>query len=193
VVAAEVRKLAERSSDETKQISQRVTAIQQQVADVVRAMAVGSCEVEKSGQAGEALNSILGVVAEMNAQALAITTAVSTMTASVSAVNAAAGRMATIANETAQAAGEMRDGTLSVQGAVESIAAVSEQTAAGAEEVSASTEEQSASAEQMNAGAQELAALAAGLKDLVGRFTLDAAEPDAEARPSKNVRPLRAA
>ena len=101
--------------------------------------------------------------------------------------------MATIANETAQAAGEMWDGTLSVQGAVESIAAVSEQTAAGAEEVSASTEEQSASAEQMNAGAQELAALAAGLKDLVGRFILDTAEPDAEARPSKNVRPLRAA
>ena len=59
VVAAEVRKLAERSSNETKEITQRIAAIQQQVAEVVRAMAVGSSEVEKSAalgqQAGEAL------------------------------------------------------------------------------------------------------------------------------------------
>jgi|GEM_PF-2267413 len=176
VVAAEVRKLAERASSETKEITQRIAAIQQQVAEVVQAMAVGSSEVEKSAtlgrQARAALESILGVVEETHTQAAAITSAVGKMTAGVAAVRAASEHVASIAAETAQAAGQMRQGALRVQGSVESIAAVGEQSAAGAEEVSASTEEQSASAEQMSAGAQELAALAAGLTELVGRFTL---------------------
>jgi len=136
VVAAEVRKLAERSSSETKEITQRIAAIQQQVAEVVQAMAVGSSEVEKSAglgrQASEALAGILGVVEETNAQAATISTAIGQMTASVAAVQAASEQVTTIAAETAQAAGQMRQGALRVQGAVESIAAVSEETAAGA-------------------------------------------------------------
>lgn len=48
VVAAVVHKLTERSGDETKQISQHIAAIQRQVTEVVRAMAVGSGKVEKS-------------------------------------------------------------------------------------------------------------------------------------------------
>ena len=56
VVAAEVRKLAERSSSETKEITQRISAIQQQVADVVRAMAGGQQrggEERRAGPAGQ--------------------------------------------------------------------------------------------------------------------------------------------
>jgi len=139
VVAAEVRKLAERSSSETKEITQRISAIQQQVADVVRAMQVGSTEVEKSAtlgrQAEAALASILGVVEETHAQAAVISTAVHGMTDGLTAVEAAAGRVATVAAETAEAAGQMRQGALRVQGSVESIAAVGEQTAAGAQQV----------------------------------------------------------
>ncbi len=196
VVAAEVRKLAERSSNETKEISRRIAAIQQQVQDVVKAMAVGSSEVEKSAQlgqqAGNALQSILGVVEETNAQASAITTSVGKMTASVAAVQAASARVATVAAETATSAGRMRQDAQQVTGSVESIAAVSEQSAAGAEEVSASTEEQSAAVEEMAANAEELAALATGLKDLMGHFTLDvAAAAPRTASPAK-VRALRA-
>ena len=180
VVAAEVRKLAERSSHETKEITQRISAIQQQVADVVRAMQAGSSEVEKSAtlgrQASDALASILGVVDETHTQATAITAAVSKMTAGVAAVQAASTHVATVAQETAEAAGQMQQGAQRVQASVESISAVSEQSAAGAQEVSASTEEMSANAEEMSAGAQELAALAQGLKDVVQRFTLDVAD-----------------
>jgi len=179
VVAAEVRKLAERSSSETKEITQRVAAIQRQVAEVVQAMAVGSSEVERSAmlgrQAEQALGSILEVVEETNAQAATITSAVSRMTASAEAVNAAADHVARVAADTARAAEEMRLGAQRVQASVENIAAVSEETAAGAEEVSASTEEQTAGVEEMSAGAQELAALATGLKELVQRFTLEVA------------------
>ena len=52
VVAAVLHKLAERSSDETKQISQRIAAIQQQITEVVWAMAVGGGKVEKSAGLG---------------------------------------------------------------------------------------------------------------------------------------------
>ena len=197
VVAAEVRKLAERSSNETKEISRRISTIQQQVAEVVKAMAVGSSEVEKSAQlgqqAGTALTSILGVVEETNAQASAITTAVGKMTASVAAVQEASARVAAVATETAQASEQMRQSAQQATGSVESIAAVSEESAAGAEEVSASTEEQSAAVEQMSANAEELAALATGLKELMGQFTLDVAPatPNPAATGAK-VRALRA-
>lgn len=197
VVAAEVRKLAERASLETKEITQRITGIQQHVAEVMRAMDAGSVEVEKSAalgrQAGNALASILGVVEETNVQALAICGAVSQMSAGVDAVSVAAEHVAAVAGQTAIAAEQMRGGAARVHVAVESIAAVSEESAAGAEEVSASTEEQSAGVQEMSAGAQELAALATSLHELVARFTLDDAA-DALARGSQsNLRPIRVA
>jgi len=177
VVASEVRRLAVRSSDETKDITKRIASIQQQVAEVVRAMAVGSEEVEHSAtlgrQAGQALTSILEVVEETNAQARAITAAVDRMTGSVATVQAATEQVAYVAAGTVAATEGMRQGAFLVQNSMESIAAVSEQTAAGAEEVSAATEEQTDGVENMGAGARELASLAAGLSELVARFTLD--------------------
>ena len=50
VVAAEVRKLAERTSSETKEIAARISAIQQQTAEVVAAMQAGSSKVEQSAR-----------------------------------------------------------------------------------------------------------------------------------------------
>lgn len=149
VVAAEVRKLAERTSGETKEISARITGIQGQVAEVVTAMQAGSAAVERTATQGAearvALESILGVVEETTTQAREI------------------GRPVT----------GMRAGAERVGGAVEGMAAVSEQTAAGAEEVSASTEEQMAGVQEMAAGAQHLAHLAADLQAVVARFQLE--------------------
>jgi methyl-accepting chemotaxis protein len=184
VVAAEVRKLAERASGETKEITQRIAAIQQQVTEVVRAMDTGSSEVEKSAalgrQAGDALQSILGVVEDTNEQAKAITATVNRMSSSVAAVGEAAEHVATVAEQTAQASGHMLENASRVQTTVANIAAVSEQTAAGAEEVSATAQEQSAGVGQINGGAQELAELARELQGLVSRFALEV-EPEAAA------------
>jgi methyl-accepting chemotaxis protein len=176
VVAAEVRKLAERSSSETREIARRISAIQQQVADVVRAMAIGSSEVERSAtlgqQAEDALHGILGVVEETSQQAQGITEAVRRMTDGVEAVATVAERVARIAAETAEGADHMQGAAENVRGPLESIAAMNEETAASTEEVSAATEEQSAGVQELSAGAQELSRLAAGLKQLVGSFTL---------------------
>ncbi len=196
VVAAEVRKLAERSSAETKEITQRISAIQQQVAEVVQAMAVGSAEVEKSAglgrQAGDALKQILSVVGETATQATSISASVDQIATSLVAVGAAAARGGIAGERTTEAAGRMRGSTTRIEGAVGDVASISEQTAAGAEEVSASTEEQSASVEQMSAGAQELAALATGLKELVEHFTLEVAVAAPQSAAKSSARNLRA-
>ena len=195
VVAAEVRKLAERSSAETKEITARIEAIQKQVAEVVAAMGDGSREVAASAtlgrQAEAALDQILRVVGETAGQAVNIRTAVEQMRSNVTAVSAAVAKGGTAGERTAVAATEMEKEAERVQRAMEAIAAVSEETAAGAEEVSASTEEQTAGIEEMGAEAHELATLASQLKDSVARFTLEEGKMQEAARPA-NVRALRA-
>jgi len=63
VVADEVRKLAERTSQATKDIGQRISAIQQAAAESVDAMKKGSAEVEKGvGLANEASGSLNSIV-----------------------------------------------------------------------------------------------------------------------------------
>ena len=177
VVAAEVRKLAERSSNETKEIAGRITAIQQQVTEVVSAMHAGREAVEHTvtlgQQAHTALESILASVAEAHRQAQAITTAIGGMTTSVSAVGLAADQVSAITQQTAEATVKMRSGAEQVEAGIGSIAAVSEETAAGAEEVSASTQEQTASVHEMATGAQQLAEVARKLHEAVGRFILE--------------------
>ena len=174
VVAAEVRKLAERTSRETKEIGARIAAIQQQTAEVVTAMQAGSTKVEESAVLGErartALQSILGVVEETTEQAQAIGEAVAQMTTSVGAVGSAAEHLSEIARHTSAATVAMRTDSDQVSGAIDSIAAVSEESAASAEEVSASTQEQTAGTQEVARGAKELAALAQELQSMVGAF-----------------------
>src|SRR5205807_1470918 len=66
VVADEVRKLAERSSRETKQIAELIAQVQAGTKDAVSAMTQGAAKVEhgaaKADQAGEALGEILTAV-----------------------------------------------------------------------------------------------------------------------------------
>lgn len=186
VVAAEVRKLAERASNETKEITQRIAAIQGQVAEVVIAMQAGSTKVEQSAALGEqaqrALAGILKVVDETTAQAQAIEAAVGRMTDSVDAVRSTSGHVAGVASRTADAATSMRTGAERVSQAIEAIAAVSEESAAGSEEVTASAQEQTAGVQELAAGARQLASLAEDLRRIVQQFTLHgSASPDERA------------
>jgi methyl-accepting chemotaxis protein len=186
VVAAEVRKLAERASAETREIAARITAIQRQVTEVVDAMKTGSTEVEQSVALGRearaALESITEVVEETNIQARTIRVAIGEMMGSVDAAASATGRVSAVVARTAEAARGMMAGAEQVAGAIESIAAVSEESAAGAEEVNASMAEQAASAHQMASGAQELADLAEKLESLLANFVTDQDEQPAGGR-----------
>jgi methyl-accepting chemotaxis protein len=176
VVADEVRKLAERSSSSTKEISNLVTGIQKTVAEAIDAMEAGSREVEKgverANAAGGSLISIqetAKVVAEGGDKAVAVAQDASKL--AVQLVNAMSSVSAVIEENTA-ATEEMAANSTEVTQSVENIASVSEENSAAVEEVSASAEEMSAQVEEVTASAEELAQLTSDLQLVVSRFKL---------------------
>ncbi len=197
VVAAEVRKLAERSSNETKEIAGHIRSIQQQVGEVVAAMHAASAAVTETAQLGEqtkdTLQNIVKVVDGTRSQVQSISAVTEEMGRQVGAVNEMALKRNQIAEATRLATEVMAARCDHLSHSIESMAAVSEESAASAEEVSASTQEQTAGVEQMSAGAQELAALAQGLEDLVEHFTVDGASATPEAAATQRAHPARVA
>ncbi len=86
VVAEEVRKLAESSTQATKEIAALVKGIQQTVADAVQTMEEGAAEVEtgvtRAGESAQALNSILRAIEAVNQQVDEIAVAAEQMSGS---------------------------------------------------------------------------------------------------------------
>ncbi len=195
VVADEVRKLAERSSRETKQIGELIQQVQRGTQQAVTAMEQGSGKVqvgsEKAEQAGQALTEILAAVEQTVTQVTDIAGAAQQMAAGARSVTEAMQSMSAVVEENTAATEEMSAQSGQVTGAIASIAAVAEEQSASTEEVSASAEEMSAQVEEMSAQAQELAATAEQLTGLVARFKVEA--PGASAEPAPLVTLERAA
>jgi methyl-accepting chemotaxis protein len=190
VVADEVRKLAERSSRETKQIAELIRQVQSGTQHAVDAMQTGAQQVEsgtaKAKRAGEALGEILASVEDTARQATEIAAAVQHMAASSGEVTEAMTSISAVVEESTAATEEMSAQAGQVTSAIANIAAVAEEQSAATEEVSASSEEMTAQVEQMSAQAQQLASTAKELRELVAQFRL--AEAPA---PASNVIPLR--
>ncbi|MCS7001698.1 MAG: methyl-accepting chemotaxis protein, partial [Dehalococcoidia bacterium] len=148
VVADEVRKLAERSGRETKQIAQLIQTVQQGVHEATALMEIGAREVTN----GAAL------VRETQAALETIRSAVVEATSQIQSVASVAREMARLASATLE----------SVQG----VAAIAEENSASVEEVSASAEQMAAQVEEMSAQAQELSALAEQLENLARQFSV---------------------
>ena len=179
VVADEVRKLAEKSAQATKEIAGLIRGIQGTVSEAVAAMAEGSHEVEagvgRAAESGAALTSILSGVEALAGQVGVITTAAQALTAGSSELVGAVDSVSAIIEENTAATEEMSAGSHEVTAAIESIAAVSEENSAAVEEVSASAEEMNAQVEEVQASAQSLAEMATGLQAIVARFKLGTA------------------
>lgn len=190
VVADEVRKLAERSSRETKQIAELIQQVQVGTRDAVAAMEQGSSTVEhgsaKAEQAGGALGEILSAVDHTVRQVTEIASSAQQMSAAARSVTDAMRSISAVVEESTAATEEMAAQSGQVADAIQGIAAVAEEQSASTEEVSASAEEMSAQIEEMSAQAQELAATADQLQELVARFKLESTE-------ARNVVPLRRA
>jgi len=176
VVADEVRKLAERSSQATKEIGGLISGIQSTVAEAVNAMEEGSKEVElgvvSANKAGTALNRILSAAEAVRDQAMQAGEAAEKMNAFASDLVSAVESVSAIVEENTASTEEMAVNTSEVSMAFENIASVSEENSAAIQEVSASTEEMSAQVQEVTASAQSLAEMAQTLKAIVSQFRL---------------------
>ncbi len=178
VVADEVRKLAERSSRETKQIAELIGQVRTGTRDAVSAMERGANTVEtgsvRAEQAGVALQAILAAVEDTVQQVGEIASSAQSMAQGARLVTESMTAISAAIQDNSAATEEMAAQTTQLSEAIHSIAAVAEEQSAATEEVSASAEEMTAQVEEMSAQAQELSATAEHLKQLVGRFKTEA-------------------
>jgi methyl-accepting chemotaxis protein len=176
VVADEVRKLAERSSRETRQIAELILQVQTGTQEAVGAMALGSTRVEqgagKADQAGCALEEIGQAVAVTVCQVEEIASAARDLARAGRSVSEAMAAMKDVVEASAGSAEEISGRTGQAVGAIQAIAAVSQNQSAATEEVCASAEEVSAQMGGISDQAHELARAAERLHELVARFRL---------------------
>jgi len=177
VVADNVRTLAERSSESTKEIADLISKVQSGTQEAVEAMAAGVKDVEAgreiTSQAGEALKVIIASVQDAASRMQGIATDVQGLSTGAARIVGSADEIAKLADAAAAGAGTIADGTGRVTDAITQVSATSQETSASAEEVSASTEELSAQSEELAATASSMKELARRLNEAANRFTWD--------------------
>ena len=108
VVADEVRKLAERTTTATKEISQMISVIQDGTQAAVKAMDIGSQQVEEgvasTARAGESLQQIIHMSEEVGSMITQIATAATEQSGATSDVNQSMDQIAHLVKESAVAA-----------------------------------------------------------------------------------------
>ena len=177
VVADEVRKLAERSSLATKEITGLIKGIQKTVNEAVSAMKESASEVEagvaRANSAGTALGSILVAAESVYKQAEDAGKAAAKVSAAATELVESVDAVSAVIEENTAATEEMAANSSELTQSIENIASVSEENSASVEEVSASTGEVSAQVEQVSASAASLMEMAKQLSQVVSRFKLN--------------------
>jgi len=177
VVADEVRQLAERSSQATKEIADLIKGIQQSVSEAVSAMESGTVEVESGYQlatdAGNSLEEILGSSKAVGSQVEQISAAVQELTALSENMVQVSDKITKVVEENTAATEQMSASSDQVSRSVESVAGVSEENSAATEQVSASAQQMSAQVEEVVASSQSLAAMSEELQKAVSLFRVD--------------------
>lgn len=146
VVAGEIRKLAEQSSQSAARIAELITAIQEDTKRAVRAMGTTRNEVASGIEAVQSAG-----VAFTHIQ---------------SSVHAVTGQIQEVSSSIQQIAA----GAEQIVGAMKAVTTVSESTVSGAQEVSAATEEQLASMEEVSSSAKALSEMAEQLQEQIEKF-----------------------
>jgi len=184
VVADEVRKLAERSGRETKQIAELIGHVQRATQDAVTSTGTGTAIARDGSRravvAGEALEQLLAAVTDAVEQVSGIAASVRTVAGRSQEAGQALQAASVVVEHNSAAAQQMSAQAVQVTEAMQTIAAVAEEQSAATEEVSASAEEMSAQVDQLSAQARTLATTAETLKTLITRFSLPG-----EAAPSR--------
>jgi methyl-accepting chemotaxis protein len=176
VVADEVRKLAERASSSTKEISTLVRAIQTTVAEAVNAMQDGAKEVENgtglANQAGEALKLIIKAANKVVEQSKETSTSSEKIIVSSNDLVDIMDSVSAVVEENTAAVEEMSAASGEVSQSIDSIASISEENSASLQEVTASAVEISSQVEEVSTAAESVAKMTRSLNDMVAQFRL---------------------
>jgi methyl-accepting chemotaxis protein len=174
VVADEVRKLAERSSRETKQIAELIAQVQLGTQQAVTAMQRGSAEVangtRRADEAGRALGEIMRAVDTTVQQVTGIAASAQEMAGDARSVTDAMTSISAVVQENTASTEEMAAQSLHVSAAIEAIASAAGEQSASTNQVSTSAEGMVSRVSQMNDEAEQLAETAERLRRLVARF-----------------------
>lgn len=176
VVADEVRKLAKRSSNATKEIAVLITDVQRVTNAAVESMHVGTKDVEQgvmlANEAGASLSEIVSGVNIADEQVHEVLCIIKEILADSTEIASAINNVAAITQENTAATEEMSASAEEVNATMQNMSIISEESSASAEEVSASTEELTASIEEVSASSEQLSQMAHELKGLVDRFRM---------------------
>lgn len=176
VVADEVRKLAQKSSQATNEITDLIQRIQQAVDEAVQTTKEGTVEVEtvvgRAGEASQALQNILQAVEAVVQQVEQISAAASQINVSSQEVLGAMETVSAVVEENTAATEEMAAGSIEMMQLIENIAGVSQEDSAIMKAVSVSAGEMNNQAADVTASTQTLNEMAQALQQLVAQFKL---------------------
>jgi methyl-accepting chemotaxis protein len=148
VVATEIRSLAERTGEASREITGLIDSIKRRVREVEEMMSATLDRVTEGGQLADSAKQVLAEVRQ--------------------AVSANLARLSAITSAVSEARGFSKD----VGGAMDSVAAVSEENAAAVEQVTAATEEMSGQLWEVANLARNLATMADTTRQLLAKFNL---------------------
>ena len=191
VVADEVRKLAERSSQATKEIAALIGQVQQDTEEAVAAMDAGAAEVsqgsELAASSGQVIDELGAAVAATRSAAEQIGGRIRTMVSASDGVVSAIREIDRIARDNGTSAEQMLAHASSVIGQLDAIESVTTATANHAEEVNAAAEEMNAQAQALAGSADSLVMTSQDLSRSIAAFRMPETGPVASEAPSTLV------
>jgi methyl-accepting chemotaxis protein len=177
VVAEEVRKLAERSSNATKEIADLIGGIQYGVTETISAMNKGTGEVDGgyrlAGMAGDALEDILKRSREVGEKVEQISGAAQQLRSMSTEMVKLGDNISAIVEENTAATQQMAATAKQVSKSVEEVAGVAEENSAATENVSDAAEEITGQVQQVVVAGGTLAQMADTFKRLVAKYKVN--------------------
>jgi methyl-accepting chemotaxis protein len=177
IVASEVRKLAEKSGEATREIAEIVNNTQRNIQQTVASMQTATERVREGGQlaenSGQALETLLASAGEMHTHASQAHSANSTMIEAMDALNSAIERVSAVIEEYYASTQQINEHALETLEVIESVAAFTEQNAASTQEITASVDTVTNSADETDRSVIRLEAIATELMTSTAHFRLN--------------------